>query len=82
MKLYVENIPSKATEQQIRKEFNKYGIIGNIKMNSNYLEDKINFCYIDMPFDNQALIAIRELQGKILDGHKLKIKESVNLESS
>jgi len=76
MKLYVENIPSKASEQQIRKEFNKYGIIGNIKINSNYLEDKINFCFIEMPFDDQALIAMRELHGKDMDGHKMKIKES------
>ena len=77
MKLYVENIPSNASEQQIRKEFNIYGIIGDIKINSNYLEDKINFCFIEMPFDNQAFIAIRELHGKDMDGHKLKIKECV-----
>lgn len=77
MKIYVENIPSKASEQQIRKEFNKYGIVGNIKMNSNSLEDKINYCFLEMPFENQALIAIRELHGKVLDGFTLKIKESV-----
>ena len=75
MKIYIENIPSKASEQQIRKEFNKYGIIGNIKMNRNYLEDKINFCIIEMPFEEQALIALREIQGMIYDGHKLKVKE-------
>ena len=77
MKLYVENIPSRASEQQVRKVFNKYGIIRNIKMNSNYLEDKINFCFLEMPFDDQAFIAITELHGKEMDGHKLKVKESV-----
>lgn len=77
MKLYVGNIPPKASEQQIRKEFNKYGIVGDINMNRNSLEDAINYCFIDMPFDNQAFIAIRELHGKIIDGHALKIKESV-----
>ncbi len=77
MKIYVGNIPSNASEQQMRKEFNKYGIVGDIKMNSNYLEDKINFCFIDMPFENQAIKAVRELHGKVLDGCALKIKESV-----
>ena len=77
MKLYVGNIPPKASEEQMRKEFNKYGIVGDVHINSNCLEDAINFCYIDMPFDHQAFIAIRELHGKIIDGRALKIKESV-----
>ena len=78
MKIFVENIPANASEQQMRKEFNKHGIVGDIKMNNNYLEDKINFCFIDMPFENQAIIAVRELHGKTLDGHVLKIKESIS----
>jgi RNA recognition motif-containing protein len=38
--------------------------------------DSFGFCFVEMPFERQASRAIRELDGKILNGNSLVIKES------
>ena len=77
MRLYVGNISPNSSEAQLRKEFTKFGVVGDISMNKSSLEGSYNFCFIEMPFENQASIAMRELQGKVVGGNALKITESV-----
>lgn len=38
--------------------------------------DAFSFCFVEMPFDNQASRAIRELDGKALGGIVITVKES------
>jgi RNA recognition motif-containing protein len=38
--------------------------------------DSFGFCFVEMPFEGQALRAIRELEGKMLNGKSLIVKES------
>lgn len=76
MKLYVGNLSAKTSEDQLRKEFTKYGKVGNISLNPKPIENAYRFCFVEMPFENQAIIAIRELDGKTIGGQIINIKES------
>ena len=77
MNVYVGNLPARISEWQLRKAFGRYGKIGKISMNEQPREgEAYNFCLIEMPFDNQASVAIQKLNGKKLGGSVLTVKES------
>ena len=57
--------------------FARYGKVNEITLNEQQSEtNPYGFCFVEMPFDNQASRAISELQGKKLSGNVLNIKES------
>ena len=77
MKLYVGNLSSKSSEYLVRKMFERYGKVDKISINDK--PDKntdYRFCFVSMPFDNQASYAIKALDGKKVNGNVLSIKES------
>jgi len=77
MKLYVGNLSPDTTEFQLRKAFEKFGKVDLISMNGQPHKNSIySFCFVHMPFDNQASQAIKKLNGKKLGGYLLNIKES------
>ncbi|UCC43129.1 MAG: RNA-binding protein [Candidatus Zixiibacteriota bacterium] len=77
MIIYVGNLSPKTSERQLRKAFEMYGKVGKVQMNNQSREGKAcGFCFVEMPFSNQAAVAIRELNGKELGGNALTIKES------
>ena len=77
MNIYVGNLSPKTSEWQLRTAFARYGKVGKISMDELPRNgDAYSFCFVEMPFDNQASIAIRELQGKKLGGNALTIKQS------
>lgn len=77
MNLYVGNLSSKSSEYLVRKTFERFGKVEKISMNEKPLNDALYyFCFVSMPFENQASYAIRELNGKKLNGNILTIKES------
>ncbi len=77
MNMYVGNLSPKTSERQLRKAFVRYGKVGKISMDRHLRDgDAYSFCFVEMPFDNQASVAIRELNGKKLGGFVLTIKES------
>jgi hypothetical protein len=57
--------------------FEQYGQVDKIiKDEQPRNDDAFNFCFVNMPFDNQASRAIKGLNGKELGGYALTIKES------
>jgi len=75
--IYVGNLSPKTPEWQLRKAFEIYGKVDKITLDSKPREDDAYvFCFVEMPFDNQASRAIRELHGKMLGGSSLTVKES------
>lgn len=77
MNIYVGNLSPKTSEQQLRLAFDRYGKVGKISMDEQPCDSgAYGFCFVEMPFDNQASVAIRELNGKKLGGNILTIKES------
>jgi len=75
--IYVGNLSPKTSEWQLRKAFARYGKVGKISMNEPPCDGgAYSFCFIEMPFDNQASVAIRKLNGEKLGGSALTVKES------
>lgn len=77
MNLYVGNLSPKTSEWQLRKAFARYGIVGKISMNEQPRDsDAYGFCFLEMPFDDQASVAIMKLNGQRIGGNAIAIKES------
>jgi RNA recognition motif-containing protein len=77
MNIYVENLSPKTSKWQIRMAFERYGQVGKIRRDKSSANgDACDSCVLEMLFDNQAALAIRELNGSILGGHTLVIKKS------
>jgi RNA recognition motif-containing protein len=77
MNIYVGNLSPKTTVWQLRKAFEMYGKVEKIAMGAMpRTDDAYGFCFVEMPFDNQASRAIKELHGKGLGGFALNIRES------
>jgi len=75
--IYVGNLSPGTSEHKLRKAFEMYGKVGKVTIDDRLPDrDSIGFCFVEMPFESQALRAIRELDGKILNGNSLVIKES------
>jgi RNA recognition motif-containing protein len=75
--IYVGNLSPKTSEWQIRKAFEMYGKVDKISVDEKLRDDDAyGFCFVEMPFNNQASRAIRELNGKEIGGYALSIKES------
>lgn len=77
MRLFVGNMPFKATEPQIRELFDEFGDVGEIviPMDRETQRPK-GYAFIDMPNDNHALTAIKYLDRKDFLGRLLNVKES------
>ena len=77
MNIYVGNLSPKTSELQVRKAFEMYGKVDKISLESKPRDDDAyGFCFVEMPFENQASRAIKQLHGKMLGGCTLTIKES------
>jgi RNA recognition motif-containing protein len=75
--IYVGNLSPKTSALQLRKAFEVYGKVSKVSLEDGRRgDDAYSFCFVEMPFDKQALLAIRTLNGKKLAGHILAVKES------
>ena len=65
------------SETQVRGAFARYGKVGKISMDNMPHDDgSYAYCFVEMPFDNQASLAIKELGGKKLGDSVLTVRES------
>ena len=77
MNIYVGNISSKISASQLRTAFEMYGKVDKVSLENRPSEnDAFTFCFVVMPFENQASRAIKQLDGKKLGGNTLTVKES------
>jgi len=57
--------------------FERYGQVGKISMDKSPGDGETNrSCFLEMLFDHHGSMAIRELNGTVLGGNVLAIKES------
>ena len=76
-KLYVGNLPFSVTEQTLQSTFSQHGTVEVI----NLITDRDTgqskgFGFIEMRTDAEADAAIRELNGKELEGRAIKVNEA------
>jgi RNA recognition motif-containing protein len=74
MKIYVGNLPSEVTEQELREEFAAFGEVASV----NIIKDKYTghprgFGFVEMPSVSQGQAAIAGLNGKALRDQALTV---------
>ncbi len=77
MKLLVRNIDRNMTEAQLRSLFEAYGLIQscNIVLDKKTGVSK-GFGFIEMPKSGEAKAAAKNLNGKDIQGSKLRVKKA------
>lgn len=77
MNIYVSNLSFAVADEDLVKQFSQYGEVSSV----NIIMDKVTnssrgFAFVDMPENNAAEKAIRELNGSSLDGRFIKVNEA------
>lgn len=74
--IYVGNLPFTASEDDVRSLFEPYGAVSSVKLVSDRDTGRPRgFGFVEME-DDDAETAIRELNGKDMDGRALRINEA------
>ena len=77
MKLLVRNLARTTTEEQLRALFEVYGTVQFCKL---ILDDKTGrskgFGFIKMSSPGETKAAIKNLNGKDVDGHSIRVKKA------
>jgi len=76
MKLLVRNLARTTTEAELQKQFQSYGRIQSCSL---VLDKETGvskgFGFIEMPMIGEAKAAMKALNGKELDGNKIRVKK-------
>jgi RNA recognition motif-containing protein len=77
MNIYVGNISSQLTEEEMNKEFSSYGELTSVKLiKDKYTGENRGFGFVEMPKEDEAEAAIAGLNGKELKGRELKVNKA------
>jgi len=76
MKLLVRNIARNTTEEELTSLFEKFGTLQSctLVLDKETGESK-GFGFVEMPKIGDAKLAIKKLNGKDIDGSKLRVKK-------
>ncbi len=82
MKLYVGNIPYEINEGELRSVFQEFGKVSSVKivMDRDSRRSK-GYGFIEMECEQEALAALSGLEGKEIQGRKLKVSKAQVQES-
>jgi len=77
MKIYVGSLSYKATEEDLRKEFEGFGQVESVTIiKDRYSGESRGFGFVEMPNKDEAQSAIEGLNGRELKGRKLNVNEA------
>jgi len=77
LNIYVGNLPKTTTEEAVRKVFEKYGEVAEVKLiKDQYTGEFRGFGFIEMPAKSDAQKAIQEVNGTELEGNTLIVNEA------
>lgn len=80
--IYIGNLKFDKTEYQIKEIFEKYGQVKYVKVvTDNKTGKSKGIAFIQMPNKLEAKKAIKELNGKVIDGRTVKVSVAVERES-
>jgi len=78
MKIFIGNLSSEATEEELRKRFEKYGQVDSVTILGGLLstEEESGMGFVEMPDEKRAKKAIKKMNHKKLFGIKLNVHEA------
>ncbi len=77
MNIYVGNLPKATTEDAVRKTFEEYGHVSEVKLiKDNYSGELRGFGFVEMATKSEAEAAIQNMNGAEMDGRKLVVNEA------
>lgn len=77
MKIYVGNLPYDITEQDLRREFESFGVVDSISIiNDKYSGRPKGFAFVDMASKSESINAISGLNGKELNERAIIVNEA------
>ena len=79
MRLYVGNLSYTTNEDTLREAFSNYGDVISVQvMRDRFTEQSKGFAFIEMGTDLQSERAIGGMNGKAVDGRRLRVSEAVD----
>ena len=76
MNIYVGNMSTETTEDDLRQAFEAFGQVISVKILRNRVTGESNgIGFVGMPVSDEGQTAIRELNGKNLNGQAIKVEE-------
>lgn len=81
MNILVENISSSASEEQLKKLFQAYGLVESV----HFIKEKLTGiqngqAYVSMPSDDEAEQAISGLNGTDFEGQQIRVRQEEGAE--
>ncbi|MFC1692905.1 RNA recognition motif domain-containing protein [Candidatus Latescibacterota bacterium] len=77
MNIYVGNLPKTTTDEAVRKVFEEYGEVTEVKLiKDQYSGELRGFGFIEMPSKSDAQKAIQEVNDTELEGNTLIVNEA------
>ena len=77
MKIYVGNLSYQTTDEELAQLFDSFGEVESVHVVSDrFSGESRGFAFVEMPAKNEAIHAIKELNGKELNGRELIINEA------
>ena len=78
MKIYIGNLSSEATEEELRRRFEKYGDVDSVTILGGLLstEDEDGMGFVEMSDEKRARKAIKRMNRKKVFGLKLNVHEA------
>ncbi len=76
-KIYVGNLNYATTEDTLRGQFASYGEVVSVAViKDRYTQQSKGFGFVELADDDAALKAISELNGREIDGRKVRVNEA------
>ena len=77
MDIYVGNLPYQLTEGELEELFAEFGSVSNARVIADIYTDRSKgFGFVEMPNQEEAEEAIRQLEGKEVNGRNIKVNEA------
>ncbi len=75
--IYVSNLPYRTNDEELREIFAAYGVVNRAKIVKDKATNRSRgFGFVEMENDDEARVAIDNLNGKDIGGRAIKVNEA------
>ena len=76
MQLFIANLPFDVNEEAIRECFDQWGQVSSVRLMLDPVNRSRGYGFVDMPNDDDALLAIQDLDGRDWDGRRVHVERA------